>query len=254
MQVHAGRSSDSASFTSRDRIRQLEDNVSSLWAAVGELRGEASHDSVETAPQSNGSQSGMQTADSGSEMGDVSPSNPPSHLQQLFDNSFVDSRGNDDASPDIGSDKASSAFTVRARRRLQALMPTKNDVREISKLTGTWMFMYSSLFPAVSMPTSGSEMLSKYDALQHPDAHPVSIASLLLSVALTLQQQSNKASSPDNVTGITDSSVFIRQVSDCVEEVLVNNDMLAGTFEGIEVTLLFVRLYVRTTLKLTTVV
>jgi hypothetical protein len=94
----------------------------------------------------------------------------------------------------------------------------------------------------VSIKT-GDEMLLQYDKLQDPGADTVAIASLLLSVALTVQQ------SPDNTAGraaesIKDASSFVKNVSDAVERIVISDDAIAGTLEGIETTLLFLRVQV----------
>ena len=85
------------------------------------------------------------------------------------------------------------------------------------------------------------KLQSQYDKLQVPDANPVSIASLPLSKALTVQQ------APDDTTGraaqsISDASLFVKNVSDIVECTVILDDALAGRLEGIETALLFMRL------------
>lgn len=118
--------------TSRDRISQLEDEVTKLWSVVRELKTELGHAPGEEtqyhAPKVDRQGAG---ADTDSDMSDLSPMNPPTHLQQLFDNEFLDSYGNDGIDSDMGSEKPSSGVVIRARTRLQALMPPKEDVRTI---------------------------------------------------------------------------------------------------------------------------
>ena len=84
-------------------------------------------------------------------------------------------------------------------------------------------------------------MLLQYEKLQDPNTDPVVIASLLLSVAITVQQ------APGDTAGhaaesIGDAPSFIKNVSDSVERIIISDDAIAGTVEGIEVTLLFLRL------------
>lgn len=125
LQVHAGRSGDTPNVTSRDRIRQLEDSVGKLWSVVRELRNE--HGQTHTEPAQNyGLQSEEQYNDeSESDASEISPMNPPTHLQQLFDNEILDTRGSGINSPESSSDKATSTLMLRARTRLQALVPPK---------------------------------------------------------------------------------------------------------------------------------
>lgn len=212
-----------------------------LWTIVQELRTELGHGHSETA-HSDGAHIRRSTADaeSESEGSDTSPINPPPHLQQLFDNEFLDSRGNDSLSSDIGSDKASTALLARARSRLQALMPPKEDVRAILTPAAKWFALYNSIFPTINVFTGATEMLARYEALQEPGANPIAVASLLISITMTLVQRSSEA--PSQYSGIKDVAAFSRKVTETVEETIVLNDTLAGTVDGIETTLLYIRL------------
>ena len=239
MQTEVGRSSDIAAATSRDRISQLEDEVSKLWSVVSDLKTELGHAPSDEA-QYRGAKVERHSVETDSEMSEISPMNPPTHLQQLFDNEFLDSHGNDGLSSDMGSDKASSAMLVRARTRLQALMPPKEDVRTIISNAASWLTLYNALFPTITMFTNAQEMLAKYEALQAPDASPMSIASLLISISITVLQKPRDQST--ELTGIKDTAGFVRKVTEAVEETIIGNDILAGTLEGIETSLLYIRL------------
>jgi ABC-type antimicrobial peptide transport system permease subunit len=90
------------------------------------------------------------------------------------------------------------------------------------------------------MFTNAQEMLAKYEALQAPDASPMSVASLLISISITLLQK--PADLSNELAGIKDTASFVRKVTEAVEETVVSNDTLAGTLEGIETSLLYIRL------------
>lgn len=89
------------------------------------------------------------------------------------------------------------------------------------------------------MFTSGHEMLAKYDSLMARDAHPAFVAALLLSIALSIGQAPPESL---NLQGLKDVPSFTRQISHVVDEVIVSNDVLASTSEGIETSLLWIRL------------
>ena len=239
MQTEVGRSGDSTAATSRDRISYLEHEVSNLWNVVRGLKNELGHAPSEESPYQ-GSRVERRDAETDSEMSELSPMNPPTHLQQLFDNEFLDSHGNDGISSDMGSDKASSTMVVRARTRLQALMPPKEDVRTIITTAASWLNLYNALFPTITMFLNAQEMLAKYEALQAPDASPMAVASLLISISITLIQRPPDRS--NELTGIKDTAGFVRKVTETVEQTIVSNDTLAGTLEGIETSLLYIRL------------
>ncbi|KAK3710984.1 hypothetical protein LTR37_010005 [Vermiconidia calcicola] len=239
LQVLAGRNGESTGVTSRDRIGHLEQSVSSLWTVVRELRKEVGHSPNEGA-QSDEVPVEQSTADGESEVSDNEPMNPPPHLQQLFDNEFLDSRGVDGLSSEASTDKASDAAIARARRRLQALLPSEDDLRAISEPAVRWMHLYNSMFPTMTSCTSGDEMLAQHHAMQDAAANPMNIAALLISIAITLVQRPSDAL--PRLSGIKDSTKYVRQLSEAVEETIVHNDDLAGTITGIETTLLYIRL------------
>lgn len=82
-------------------------------------------------------------------------------------------------------------------------------------------------------------MLAKYESVQAQDAHPCAVAVCLLAIAITAQQ--TPASVGPKLQGM-DLQVFPREVSSVVEDVIVSDNALGGTMEGIETTLLFLRL------------
>lgn len=83
-------------------------------------------------------------------------------------------------------------------------------------------------------------MLAKYESVQDAQAHPCAVALSLLSIAITAQQ--TPASVALKLTGISDLQAFPREVSAVVEQIVVADNALGGTLEGIEASLLFLRL------------
>lgn len=83
-------------------------------------------------------------------------------------------------------------------------------------------------------------MLAKYETVQDAQAHPCAVAVSLLAIAITAQQ--TPASVAPKLKGIKDLQAFPREVSTVVEQVIVADNALGGTIEGIEATLLFLRL------------
>lgn len=110
-------------------------------SVVRELRTELGHTDDQKPPsdyntlQYDDEQNGMSDTE-GSEM---SPLNPPAHLQQLFDNEMLEhAQGSVITSPESSSDKSSSALLTKARKRLQEIVPSKEDVQAVAPLTQTW--------------------------------------------------------------------------------------------------------------------
>ena len=239
--------SDAVTMTSRARIRHLESDVSSLWTALRNLEAKLGCVPTEifTRPQlplqtenAGGPHDKSSDDDSDSNASDSSPTNPPTHLLQLFDNGLLGSSGYGSATP---SRHALSLHKAQGSSALRRLMPSKEDMLTITAHASSWLSMYNVLFPMIYLTKTSDGMLVQYDKLQDPDANPVAIAALLLSIAMTVQQ------APDDAAGraaesIRDASSFIKDVSNTVERVVISDDALAGTLEGIETALLFLRL------------
>ena len=254
LQVHMMPTADSVTATSRGRIAHLENDVSSLWTVVHNLEAKLGYVPTVTTtrprpPSHTESADGLHEkpsdddSDSDSNASELSPTNPPTHLLQLFDNGLLGSSGyGSSANP---SHHASSLHKAHGISALRELMPSREDMLTITAHASSWLSLYNAIFPMINFTKTSDEMLSQYDKLQDPKADPkadpVSIAALLLSVAITVQQ------APDDTTGraaesIRDASSFVKDVSDSVERIVILDDALAGSLEGIETTLLFLRL------------
>lgn len=81
----------------------------------------------------------------------------------------------------------------------------------------------------------------QYEGLIHADASPFLVAALLLWMGLAVQNAPHDMLR-NRSKSISDAPRFVRQVSSTVEEIIVTNDTLAGSVEGIEISLLWVRL------------
>ena len=239
--------SDTIKVTSRARISHLENDISSLWTAVRSLEAKLGCVSAETPSHP---ESLLQTrnsdtphdqpsdGDTDSNASDLSPTNPPSHLLQLFDNALLDSNKHGSAAP---PPHVPNLHKVQGSSALRALMPSRDDMLNITAHASSWLSLYNALFPMVNLTKTSDEMLSQYDKLQDPNADPVAVSTLLLTIAITVQQ------APDDTAGraaesMRDASSFIKDVSDSVERHVISDDALAGSLPGIETTLLFIRL------------
>ena len=243
--------SDAIGATSRARIEHLENEVLSLWTTVHNL--EAKLDSFSSqitshhqpppqtetaaAPQAK-SRTDDSEIDSNSSVSDLTPTHPPTHLLQLFDNGVLGSH--EDASATTSRDTI-SPHKARGTSALRSLMPSRDDMLTITAHTSSWLSLFNAFFPINNLIKTSDEMLSQYDKLQNPNADPVAIAALLISVAMTVQE------APNDTTGraaesIRDASLFVKDVSDSVERIVISEDILAGSLDGIQTTLLFIRL------------
>ncbi|KAL9130270.1 MAG: hypothetical protein Q9217_001520 [Psora testacea] len=247
LQVHMIPTSDAIEGTSRARLGHLESDVAGIWAAVRNLEAKLGCVSTEAAPpvqspsqtgNTGGPHNKPNDDDSDSTASDLELTNPPTHLLQLFDNGLLGSNGDGSAVP---SRHALSLHKAHRSSALRALLPSRENMLSITASASSWLSLYNALFPMMNFTKTSDEMLSQYDKLQDPNADPVAIAALLLSIAITVQQ------APDDTAGgaagsIRDASSFVKDVSGRVERIVISDDTLAGTLEGMETTLLFIRL------------
>ncbi|KAK5688319.1 hypothetical protein LTS10_000297 [Elasticomyces elasticus] len=177
-----------------------------------------------------------------SDSSDLSPVNPPTHLRQLFEDGPLDFS---DRSPMQSAAHAkqhtSGSRLHRASTVLRQYMPSREDVATISAHAAHWLMITRALFIMPYGANAESELLPLWDQVQDPDAHPASIAVLLLSFVMSLQQLPVDEI-PELSKGPREGLSYIRQVSDAIETTIVMNDSVAATMEGLEASLLWLRL------------
>ena len=253
LQVYMTPASDAPRMNSRARIVHLESSVSNLWTVVRKLEAQlgcvpaevdeaarlrsqsaGAHASHNQHPEDDDSDLDSESATSPN----GSPANPPTHLLQLFDNDLLSSSGHGTSSLPQHVSSLHQAHDISELRRL---MPSREDMLIITAHASSWLSLYNSLFPFQGVTKTSGEMLLQYDKVQDPRASPVAITSLLLSVALTVQQAPHDTT-VSAVQSIRNASLFIKDVSDTVERIFVADDALVGNLEGLETALLFLRL------------
>lgn len=83
-------------------------------------------------------------------------------------------------------------------------------------------------------------MIAQYDELTTPTAKPTSIASLLVSVTITLAQ---RPAEPHLVlNSIPDTNKWMKLVDEAVGSLIVREDDIACSIDGVEASLLYIRL------------
>jgi hypothetical protein len=237
--------SNAIHLTSRARIDHLEREISSLWGVVHKLEAQlgaapsgvatgSQPQSLERTPSSHHGK--LRDEDLDSDASELESSNPPSHLLQLFENGLLGS----DASVSVIPSQPPATLKAQRTADLRRLLPSRGDMCLIASKATMWITILNSLFPMSKMK-SGDELLSVYDRLlQGTVADTVPIAALLLYIALTAQQARDI---DREVESIPDVPMFIKNVSDAVE-LVVSDDVVVGSLEGIQMMLLFLRLYV----------
>lgn len=237
-QTFTPRSRQSQRLPSRYRIAQLESKVANLVKFV--QSGDRPTPLTETAAEP-ALDSDDETDSCGSEF---DAADQPSHLRSLFQNDWlsVDSQRQTGESH-AHRVKGSSHLHNQARRAFQRLIPPREDILNIAQSALQWLPLIYALFPQPGAIMSPQEIGESLESMNKPDIDPISLASWLLTVALTGQQMQEQ----DNDKGIQlqrshEWSKFCRAVSDTVETTIMPHDRLVGTISGLGMAMHFFRL------------
>ncbi|CAD0027526.1 unnamed protein product [Aureobasidium pullulans] len=200
-------SSDAPKLTSKARIAILEDQITKLWGAinggVGSIAtnpGRTQDNVADSIPS--GSHSRNQSSPDSSNPS--SPTNPPTHLLHLFDNDLLDSNGHEAVTP---STRMSSSTMSKESISLLKLLPSREDMVIIAANASAWLSWYKVLFSLNLAMGAGEKMLSNYDKVKSSEKHPVPIATVLLAVAITVQQ-APEGHAMNRLRSITNPSAF----------------------------------------------
>lgn len=249
----------------RARISQLEAQVRWLSTAVQKLNGkvgvETSAEEAAMMPPPAGASSGFQHESQPDEDPELeeeeeaeSPQSPPPHLMQLLSNSVLGADGHTTPvqTPSSARHAPHSQSRGLAMAALRKLMPPREDMLVLASLADSWLKVYDSMFPMIKTLKSTEEMMAVYDRLQadhepHQDSPReewdplLSSAALLLTLAITVQLVPPESHEP-RLKSVLDGVSFVKQAADTVERFVVADDVLAGTLEGIEVVMLYLRM------------
>ena len=241
--------------SSRARIGDLESQVTQLWANVSDLRDKVgcapTAAAAGQAPTASHPQDNPDYPDSDNEScstisaSGLPPTSPPTHILQLFNNRVlaVDANAATNAArPSENAPSSPHKSNTSRHSALRDLLPAKEDMDNIMASATPWLSLYA-LCPMINPTRSSHEMLTQYEDLQDPDADPVALAALLLSVAITVQQAPSDTSGHAS-RSIKDPASYIKLVSDTVERHVISDETLSGSLEGVKTSLLFLRLSV----------
>ncbi|KAH7416751.1 hypothetical protein BKA64DRAFT_276244 [Cadophora sp. MPI-SDFR-AT-0126] len=252
VQVRMRRTNETVANTSRARLQQLEKEVSSLWNVVQQLEGRlnggnaASHSqpAVSTLSRANPPVESPNEIPSDeednfdSDDSALSTTNTPIHLLHLFDNGLLEPESPASNTSFRHHTNVKHAHNIAA---FQKVMPSREITFRIAAYATPWLRIYNLLFPQSNIPRTSQDLLAQYDRSCSSTANLLELASLLVSLALTVQQF------PDDFIGeqpdrMRNPLAFVKDVSELVERTVANDDVLGGTVDGIGTTLLYLRL------------
>ncbi|KAJ5649121.1 uncharacterized protein N7484_002844 [Penicillium longicatenatum] len=186
----------------------------------------------------------MDTSDDESNMSDILTTERPSHLQSLFQNDWLslDSRQKN-GQPQERRERASANLLDAAREALQRLIPPKDEVVQIYKSAFDWLRILHALLPQPLIARSEKEALDNYEKMKEPNVDTMTLASWMLTLAITAQQTPQvRAHTPGRSGEIMKRFELSRIISDTVERTIVSHDRLLGTTSGVMLCLHWTRL------------
>ncbi|KAI9036663.1 fungal specific transcription factor domain-containing protein [Aspergillus affinis] len=231
---------------SRYRIAQLESKVANLTKFVHDAEiksGDRSTSLTELATEPTVDSDDLDRDSIGSDFDAI---DQPVHLRSLFQNDWLSV--NPQRHNGHSHDRRMKVFAHlhdRARRALQRLIPPKADVLTIANSASQWLPLVYSLFPQPGAIKSQQELGECFEDMNRPDTDPISLASWLLTVALTGQQiQGEDNDRKSQLQKSHEWSKFCRAVSDTVETTIIPHDRLVSTISGLSMAMHFFRLQI----------
>lgn len=244
-QTYTPHSKQSQRLPSRYRIAQLESKVANLTKIVHDAETQSGNRSVPLTDPATEPTLQSDDLDSESSGSDFDIADQP-HLRSLFQNDLlsVDSQRQNGSFQD-GRYRGSTQLRDRARRALQRLIPPKGDILRVANCASQWLPLIYALFPQPGAIRSQQEISENFENMSKPDIDPISLASWLLTVALTGQQVQGQDNDRDvKLHGSHGWSKFCRAVSDTVETTIMPHDRLVTSIPGLGMALHFFRLWV----------
>lgn len=229
-------------MTARERISRLEQNMNSLVELLNEKSAATSISRPST--EEDQLDRTIDEVYAGFEVSETEHTTLPSHLRLLFDD-FIDesSTAGGQAPENSQSARILKASIQYARSKLQPLLPSREEVTRISLNASDWMDLYYALFPPSFAFHTADQLKTRYDEMQNSEVSPITLSMYLLSIAITALQ-SPPSSMPRKFYNGRGVSKYVDIVCRTVEQIVVNNNALASTVDALEMSLLYVRLYV----------
>ncbi|KPM43734.1 hypothetical protein AK830_g2774 [Neonectria ditissima] len=246
-QVFASPSTSVRRAGTRDRVSRLEQQVARLTKAVYDR--ETTLEAQGTASPNGRLRDDVVSSDAGtdteSQVSDVPMMEPPSYLNSLFNNNLISSDNqSSDNIQELRARKALAHLADTARAALQPLIPSKEDVAVFAGHASGWQLLLHFVVPVASMSKPGHELLAQYEDMRQPTVDPLSLASWLIAIAITVEQMPREVASGGFTSKwSTNTSRFSTAVAEAVERTIVARETLSGSLEGVETNSLLVRLY-----------
>lgn len=229
---------------SRLRIAQLASQVSQLTGIVHDIESKLGAEPTQILTTGEQANSGHDDSDEESSASEFLVAEPGSHLRSLFQNDWLSVDTNRDEEQLQGRRGKSLAHLLEmARPRLQKLIPPKDEVCDISRVEYDWLAVMHLMLPQPFAVRSQSEVVDLYSEMCRPDVDVFSLASWLLTVAITAQQIPQGPMDPEDRYTRHQARVELSQnITNTVESAILSHDRLLGTVQGLGLAIHYIRL------------
>lgn len=243
-QTSSQRPSRTPRLSSRHRIAQLESQVSQLTRIVNGIESKLGAKPSQLLTPDEDENSGHDDSDGESSASEVLVAEQGSHMRSLFQNDWlsVDTNRHEEQLQERRG-KVLAHLLDMARPRLQKMIPSKDEVCDISRVTYDWLATMHFMLPQPFALRSQSEVLDLYDSMCRPDVDVFSLASWLLTVAITAQQIPQGPMDPEDRFRRHQARVELSQdITSTVESAILSHDRLLGTAQGLGLAIHYIRL------------
>ncbi|KAH2404516.1 hypothetical protein KXV53_000543 [Aspergillus fumigatus] len=235
--------SSRARFSSRQRIKQLEFQVTQLTKIVNNLEVKLGSKPSRVVCSDTVQAPDAQESDAESSGSDFPMTDRPSHLRSLFQNDWLSFDSSQNANKAQG--KISTQFSRVVRPRLQSLIPPKDEVIEIAGSSFDWLTLLHTLLPQPCTVVSQQDLVVRYEEMCSPDVNILTLALWLLALAIMAQQLPQQSeNSEDQLRKCQKRADLCRQIINTMESTVLCHDRLLATGEGLAMAVHFARLHI----------
>ncbi|KAJ5365218.1 hypothetical protein N7517_008104 [Penicillium concentricum] len=168
----------------------------------------------------------------------------PFHLRLLFQNDWLSIEGPSESRVRQGHGITSTAHPLAvARKSLQVLIPSKDEILKTSDSASEWLSMLQSFFPLPCGTTCGEEVVAGYEEMHSPNVDPIKLASWMVTVAMITEQLPQENVRMEiRLKNRQRHSSLSKAISTTVENKVLAYDTLTGSIEGLSLLMQFIRL------------
>lgn len=233
----------SRTLSSQTRIVQLESQVQGLNKAVRHIERQLVCRATSTLESQSSIGQELEINSPGNDSC-VSAPDQPAHLRFLFQNDWlsVDGQQNKEHMHEHTSTGYTHSLDT-ARQALQNLIPSKDEISDLTEFASEWLEMLYAFFPLSFTASSRQEVLDCYEQMHTPDVDTMTLASWLLTVAIAVEQMPEKHEGSATWLRRGEGPLRLsRAISHTMETIVLCNDNLIGSIQGLTASMLFIRL------------